>query len=136
MKEIQIMPSYNKVTKKTKGELKMNVTEIRKQYEDEKDTELSALKKLDSKVKRPIKAAAYIAGSVGAVVMGTGMSLIMTDISEYFGIADPMTWGILIGVVGMAIMIANFPIYKVLFERRRKKFAPEIIALADKISER
>jgi hypothetical protein len=65
--------------------------------------------------------------------MGAGMSLVMTDIGVTVGIADPMIPGIVIGVVGMAMAIVNFPIYKGILASRRKKYADKIIALSDKI---
>ena len=56
------------------------VEKIRSQYMQEQHTELDALKELDAKVKRPANVFAYIYGSVSAIVMGAGMSLVMTNI--------------------------------------------------------
>lgn len=112
-----------------------SVMKIRSHYEERETTATEELKKLDAKVKRPIKIFSYIFGSVGAIIMGSGMSLIMTDISQILKIQDPMILGIIIGVVGMAIAAVNYPIYKAVMKRRRKKFAPQIIELADKISD-
>ena len=41
--------------------------------------------------------------------------------------------GIAIGVVGMAMALSTYPIHKRMMARRRKKFAPEIIKLSEKI---
>lgn len=109
------------------------VQKIRSQYTDKENTQLIALKKLDAKVKRPANVFAYAFGSVGAIVMGSGMSLIMTDISETVGVADSMQTGIIIGVAGMVMAIANYPIYKAYLGSRRKKYAKDIIELSDKI---
>jgi hypothetical protein len=109
------------------------VQKIRTQYTQKESTELDALKALDNKVKRPANAFAYLFGSIGAIIMGAGMSLVMTDIGATVGIAEPMVPGIVIGVVGMLLVIINYPIYKGILGGRRKKYAQKIIALSDKL---
>lgn len=109
------------------------VQKIRTQYTEREYTALDALKKLDKTVKRPAQVFAYVFGSVAAIVMGSGMSLVMTDLSETLGILNPMLPGVAIGLVGMAMAIVNYPVYKALLNSRRKKYADDIIALSDKI---
>lgn len=109
------------------------VQKIRTQYTEKKNTELDELKALDSKVKRPANIFAYIFGSISAIIMGSGMSLVMTDIGETVGIQNPMLYGIVIGVIGMLMAIINYPIYKGILSSRRKKYADKIITLSDKI---
>ncbi|MBP3378806.1 MAG: dihydropteridine reductase, partial [Clostridia bacterium] len=106
---------------------------IRTQYTEKEHTGLDELKELDAKVKRPANVFAYIFGSIGAMIMGSGMSLVMTDIGTTVGIGDPMIPGIVIGVAGMLMAIVNYPIYKGILGSRRKKYADKIIALSDKI---
>ena len=110
------------------------VEKIRSQYIEKESTELDALRKLDAKVKKPANIFAYVFGGLGAVVMGSGMSLIMTDIGEKIGMTEVMIPGIIIGVVGMFVVLINYPIYKKILGSRRKKYADEIIALSDKIT--
>jgi len=109
------------------------VQKIRTQYTEKEHTGLDELKELDTKVKRPANVFAYIFGSISAIVMGCGMSLVMTDIAETVGIQNPMLYGIIIGVVGLFMAIINYPIYKGILGARRKKYADKIIALSDKI---
>ena len=109
------------------------VQKIRTQYTEKEHTGFDELKELDSKVKRPANVFAYIFGSISAIIMGAGMSLVMTDIAETVGIADPMLCGIIIGIVGLFMAIINYPIYKGILGRRRKKYADKIIELSDKI---
>ena len=109
------------------------VQKIRTQYTEKDHTGLDELKELDSKVKRPANVFAYIFGSISAIIMGSGMSLVMTDIAETVGIQNPMLYGIIIGIVGMFMAIINYPIYKGILGSRRKKYADKIIALSDKI---
>ncbi len=106
---------------------------IRTQYMERKATELDELRLLDSKVKRPANVFAYIFGSISAMIMGGGMSLVMTDIAEVIGLADPLVPGIIIGVVGMLMAIINYPIYKGILGNRKKKYATRILELSDTI---
>ena len=52
------------------------VQKIRSQYTEKESTELDALRNLDAKVKRPANVFAYVFGSISAVIMGAGMSLV------------------------------------------------------------
>lgn len=109
------------------------VQKIRTQYTEKQHTELDELKALDRKVKRPANTFAYIFGTASALVMGTGMSLIMTDIGQTIGVAEPMLPGLVTGTGGMLMAIVNYPIYKGILSRRRKKYAQKIVAISDRI---
>ena len=112
-----------------KNDQEFLVQKIRTQYTEKEHTDLDKLKELDTKVKRP----ANVFGSISAIIMGAGMSLVMTDIAETVGIQNPMLYGIVIGIIGMFMAIINYPIYKSILGSRRKKYADKIIALSDKI---
>lgn len=116
-----------------KNDQEFLVQKIRTQYTEKESTELDALRELDAKVKRPANVFAYVFGSISAIIMGCGMSLVMTDIGATVGISDPMLPGIIIGIAGMFMAIINYPIYKGILGARRKKFADKIIAISDKI---
>lgn len=109
------------------------VQKIRTQYTEKEHTQLDELKALDAKVKRPANVFAYVFGSIGAIVMGSGMSLTMTDIGDAIGIDNVMLWGIVIGVIGMFMAIINYPIYKGILSSRRRKFAARIMELSESI---
>ena len=109
------------------------VQKIRTQYTEKEHTALDALRQLDAKVKRPANVFAYVFGSVSAIIMGSGMSLVMTDIGTTLGMTSTMLPGIVIGIVGMFMAIINYPIYKGILGSRRKKYADQIIALSNKI---
>ncbi len=106
---------------------------IRTQYMEKEFNELDALRELDAKVKRPANIFAYVFGSVSAVVMGAGMSLVMTDIGTTLGIANAMIPGIVIGTVGLGLSLLTYPMYKRILNLRKKKYGAKIIELSDKI---
>lgn len=118
-----------------KNDQEFLVQKIRTQYTEKEHSGLDELKRLDGKVKRPANIFAYVFGSVGAVVMGSGMSLIMTDIGEIVGIANTMTTGVIVGVIGMLMAIIDYPIYKIMLASRRRQYADKIIAISDSIME-
>lgn len=116
-----------------KNDQEFLVQKIRTQYTEKEHTQLDALKELDVKVKRPANVFAYIFGSIGAIIMGSGMSLVMTDIGSTIGVEDNIVFGIVIGILGMLMAIINYPIYKKLLASRRKKYADQIMKLSEKI---
>ncbi|MBQ9785610.1 MAG: hypothetical protein IJW29_09280 [Clostridia bacterium] len=107
---------------------------IRERYTAPQTTDLDALRALDAKVSRPAAVFAYIYGSISAIIMGAGMSLVMTDIAEMIGLGgDMMLPGILIGVAGMALAALTYPIYKGILNVRKRKYGAEILKLSEKI---
>lgn len=109
------------------------IQKIRTQYTEKEHTELDALKELDRKVKTPPTAFAYTFGTVSALIMGSGMSLLMTDLSTILHIENPTVPGLVVGIVGMLMAISTYPLYKKMLTSRRKKYASKIIALSEKI---
>ena len=116
-----------------KNDQQFMAQKIRTQYMEKTPSELDALRELDAKVKRPANVFAYIFGSISAVIMGAGMSLVMTDIGATIGIANSMVPGIAIGVVGLGMALLTYPIYKGILNSRKKKYSDEILKLSEKI---
>ena len=109
------------------------VQKIRTQYTEKQHTELDELKALDAKVKKPANVFGYVWGSVSAIIMGAGMSLVMTDVGSMIGLADAMIPGILVGILGMGMALLTYPMYKSILTARKKKYAPEILALSEQL---
>lgn len=116
-----------------KNDQEFLVQKIRTQYTEKEHTQLDELKNLDRRVKKPANIFAYVFGSIGVIIMGSGMSMVMTDIGKTVGIENSMPVGIVIGIIGMLTAIVNYPIYKSILTSRRKKYADRIIAVSDKI---
>ena len=106
---------------------------IRTQYVARQTTELDMLRSLDAKVKRPANVFAYTFGSISAVVMGAGMSLVMTDVGAVIGITAALVPGIAIGVAGLGMALLTYPMYKGILASRKKKYGAEILKLSEKI---
>ena len=112
------------------------VQKIRTQYTEKQHTELDELKALDARVKKPANVFAYIYGTAAAIVMGAGMSLVMTDIGAMIDLTATMVPGISVGVVGMGMALTTYPIYKKILNSRKKKFAPQIMELSEKLMQK
>ena len=110
------------------------VEKIRSQYVEQKHTELDALKALDARVKRPANVFGYTYGSIGAIVMGAGMSLVMTDIGTVIGVTNTMIPGIAVGIAGLGMALTTYPIYKKILTSRKQTYAAQIMELSDRIT--
>ena len=109
------------------------VLNIRKKYLPKEEDRMEQLRKLHAIPTQKAPTASIVLGTIGSLVMGTGMSLVMTDIGSVVGLASAMVPGIAIGVVGMGMALTTYPIYKRILNSRKKKYAPEIMALSEKI---
>ena len=116
-----------------KNDQQFMAQKIRTQYMEKAPSELDTLRKLDAKVKRPASVFAYIYGSISAIIMGAGMSLVMTNIGAAIGISNALVPEIAIGVVGLGMALLTYPMYKGILNSRKKKYGAEIIDLSDKI---
>ncbi len=116
-----------------KNDQQFMAQKIRTQYMEKTPSELDELRKLDTKVKRPANVFAYTFGSVSAIIMGTGMSLVMTDIGKIIGITSALVPGIAIGTIGLCMALLTYPMYKGILNSRKKKYGAEILKLSDKI---
>ena len=107
------------------------INDIRKKYLPKEEDKMAQLRRLDASVYRKGTVVSLVIGIIGALIMGTGMSLVMTDIGATVGIAQPMIPGIAIGVVGLFMALINYPIYKAILDSRKQKYAGQILKLSE-----
>ena len=113
---------------------KIYAEQIANEYAPKDTSKVIALRKLDAKAKLPATVFTYSVGILSALVFGTGMCLAMGQIGG--GTAGSFVLGLIIGVLGLAGMGINYPIYKRMLENGKKKYAFEIMELAREISEK
>lgn len=110
---------------------------IRDKYtvQPESEDKMARLRKLDASVTGRARVIAITLGVIGVLVLGFGMSLIMTDFSAILGSYrdKAMIIGIAVGIVGAIIVSLAYPVYNVIVKARRRKLAPEIIRLTDEL---
>ena len=108
------------------------VEEIRKQYLPKEEDKLAELRKLHAIPTQKAQAAALAVGVIGALILGTGMSLCMTDIGAALG-RLAMIVGIAVGLVGMVLAALAYPVYNRVLKKQRQKIAPEILHLSEEL---
>ena len=111
---------------------KIYAESIAKEYAPKDDSKIIALRKLDAKAKLPATVFTYTFGIISALISGTGMCLAMNVLG---GTLPFMILGIVIGVLGFTLCGINYPLYKKILEKGKRKYASEIVELAKEISE-
>ncbi len=101
------------------------IARIRKKYLPVEDDKMETLRRLDRSVLNKANMLSVIIGVIGALVMGSGMSLALV-FEEYVA-------GIIIGVIGIAVVALAYPVYKYVLNKERERVAPEIIRLTDEL---
>lgn len=114
---------------------KDEIDRIRQKYTtNPKESQLKRLHDLDASVHNRASAFAIALGTVGALIMGFGMSTVMTEFGQILGLGAMTTpVGIVVGVMGLAVAICAYPVYRSVSERRKKKIAPEILSLVEEL---
>lgn len=105
---------------------------IASEYTPKPASKVIALQKLDKKAKLPSQVFAFSFGVLGALLLGVGMCLCMGRIGQNLTMSMPL--GVVVGAVGIAAVSVNYPIYKKLLEKGKKKYAFEIMELAKEIT--
>lgn len=116
-----------------KNDPEILVQQLRTQYTEQSPTPLDAVKALDKRVKAPATGFAWSFGTLAALVLGSGMSLVMTDVGAVLHLAHPMIPGIAVGVVGLVMALLTYPIYRAILAARRRKYAGQILALTEEL---
>ena len=101
----------------------------------EVEDKMARLRRLDASVTNTAQAVALVFGVIGTLILGFGMSLVMTELAESLGIFGDvaMVIGIIVGIVGGILASLAYPIYNAIVKAKRKKLAPEIIRLTDEL---
>lgn len=114
------------------AEQQKEIEAIRKKYLPKEEDKMEQLRKLHAIPTQKAKTAAIAIGVVGALIMGTGMSLVMTELGA---ILEPfaMAVGIATGLVGMVLVALAYPVYNRVLNKQRARIAPEILRLSDEL---
>lgn len=111
------------------------IRKIRNKYTNTvtEEDNMTKLRRLDESVTSKATVISLVVGVIGTLIMGFGMSLIMTDIGNNLGTAGALIVGIVLGVIGLGIACTAYPIYNHTVKKEREKIAPEIIRLTDEL---
>lgn len=106
------------------------IRKIREKYLPKEENKMEQLRRLDESTTRPGTIAAIIVGVIGALLLGVGMSCTMVWAEQFF------IPGVIVGVLGIALVGAAYPLYSRVTKKHRERLAPEIIRLTDELSQK
>lgn len=110
---------------------------IRKKYAapEEKEDKMAQLRRMDAAVAQKATVASLVVGIIGALILGFGMSLIMSELGAILGSHQELVFpiGIGSGVIGISLICCAYPIYNRTVRKEREKIAPEVIRLTDEL---
>jgi F0F1-type ATP synthase assembly protein I len=107
------------------------VKNIRRKYLPEED-KMEELRKLHNSATQKAQAWSIALGVIGALILGAGMSLFMTDLGAALGHLA-MVIGVCMGIAGMILMALAYPVYNRVLKKERQRIAPEILRLTDEL---
>ena len=102
------------------------IKKIREKYVPKEADKMEQLRRLDAGVTQKGTVVSLVVGIIGALILGTGMSMCMVW-TELFVL------GIIAGVIGIVVVSAAYPLYSYVTKKEREKIAPEIIRLTDEL---
>lgn len=108
------------------------IEDIRKKYLPREADKMEQLRKLHHSATRKARAVSITIGVIGALVLGTGMSLCMTELGLQLG-GMAMAIGILTGLAGLFMVALAYPVYSRVLKKERERIAPEILRLTDEL---
>lgn len=108
---------------------------IRQKYQPQEEDKMETLRRLDARVTKKATMISIMCGVVGALIMGIGMSLTMTEIGAGLGLNETVTLilGIIIGLTGIAFISVAYPVYTRTLKKERDKIAPQILRMTDEL---
>ncbi len=111
------------------------VANIRKKYLPKEENKLDQLRRLHRSASQKARTWALVIGILGALILGTGMSLVTTPIGQALGMTKELSMlcGIAVGLVGMGLVALAYPLYNRVLHTQRKRIAPEILRLSDEL---
>ena len=114
------------------AERQQEVEAIRKMYLPKEEDKMKQLRRLHSIPTQKAQAASIAIGVLGTLILGTGMSLCMTDLGAALGHLA-MVIGILVGVLGLAMVAMAYPLYNIVLRKERQRIAPEILRSSEEL---
>ena len=111
---------------------RQEIEAIRKKYLPKEEDKMEQLRRLHAIPTHKAQAASIAIGIFGVLVLGTGMSLTMTELGAALG-HWAMVIGILVGVLGLILVALAYPLYNSVLRNERQRIAPEILRLSEEL---
>ena len=103
------------------------IEQIRSKYLPPEENKMDQLRRLDRSATKKGTAVSIAMGVVGCLLLGVGMCCTMVWTGKLF------IPGIIIGLAGLALVAAAYPVYSRITRKEREKIAPEILKITDEL---
>ncbi len=97
-------------------------------YLPKQEDKMEQLRRLDKSATKKGNLVSITVGIVGCLLLGVGMCCTMVWMASLF------VPGIVIGLVGIALVAATYPLYQYITKKEREKLAPQSLQLAEELS--
>lgn len=114
------------------AEQQQEIAHIRSKYLPKEEDKMEQLRRLHNSASKKARTQAIMIGVVGALIMGTGMSLCMTELSGFLG-GTAMFIGVPVGILGIVLVALAYPVYNRVLKKERARIAPEILRLSEEL---
>lgn len=104
------------------------VQRIRKKYLPPEEDKMEQLRRLDRSSTRKGTIVSIIVGVAGCLLLGVGMCCTMVWMESLF------IPGVVIGVAGIAVVAAAYPLFNAITKKERERLAPQILKLTEELS--
>ena len=111
---------------------RQEVEHIRKKYLPKEEDKMEQLRRLHHSATNKAKSSSITLGTIGALILGTGMSIVMTELGTLVGDLA-MVLGIAVGLAGMVLVACAWPVYKSVLKKERERIAPEVLRLTEEL---
>ena len=105
---------------------------IRNKYAPPQENKMDQLRKLDLRTTQKAQTWSIVCGVIGALILGTGMSLTLTEPSA-LSHAAALLIGIPVGLIGIVLVALAYPVHNYVLKKERQRIAPEILRLTDEL---
>lgn len=103
------------------------IQKIREKYIVSETDKMERLRQLDRKTTKIGNIVSIIVGTISSLILGIGICCCMIlDVKLFF-------LGLCFGIIGVVGIVLSYPLYNYITEKQRKKYASEILKLAEEL---
>lgn len=103
------------------------IEKIKSKYVQKGEDKLEQIRALDASVTKPGTIAGITMGVIGMLMFGGGLSATLVSSSLFIP-------GVILGLAGIVLMAAAYPVYKKITDKQREHIAPQILAMIDELA--
>lgn len=103
------------------------IERIRRKYVSREENKMARLRQLDGKVESAGTLESLCLGIIGALIFGVAMCFGLRVFGNVWWPAIPL------GMLGLTVMLPAYPLYRILYQKKKEELTPEILKLTDEL---